>query len=155
DEIGLDDVMCIPMAALKGDNIVEHSSNTPWYRGPTLIEHLESIEIDADLGAAPFRMPVQWVNRPDHTFRGFSGQVASGVLRRGDPVRVLPSGQQSTIDRIVTFDGDLDEAAVGHSVTVTLADEVDVSRGDVLARADDAPQVADQFKAHIVWMDET
>ena len=152
-EIGLGDVVCIPMSALKGDNVVEPSPNTPWYGGPTLIGYLETVEIDRDLQSGPFRLPVQWVNRPDHEFRGFSGQVAWGTARPGDRIRVLPSGQISTIARLVTADGDLDVAVAGQSVTVTLTDEIDVSRGDVLAAADDPPGVSDQFETHIVWMD--
>ena len=153
-EIGLDGIVCIPMSALNGDNVVQPSSRTPWYDGPTLIGHLESVEIDDEQVGTAFRMPVQWVNRPDLDFRGFSGQIVGGVLRPGDRVRVLPSGQTSTVERIVTFDGDLDEAVAGQSVTLTLADEIDISRGDVVAASDAAPAVADQFEAHIVWMDD-
>ncbi|MER5438760.1 sulfate adenylyltransferase subunit CysN [Streptomyces sp. NPDC002790] len=154
DEIGLSDVVAIPISAYVGDNLIESSPNTPWYRGPTLMGHLETAQIDDDLRAAPFRLPVQWVNRPDLDFRGFSGQIVSGVVRPGDRVRVLPSGRESAVARIVTRDGDLTEATAGRSVTVTLTDEIDVSRGDVLAVADDAPGVADQFEAHLVWMGE-
>ncbi|PTR19869.1 adenylylsulfate kinase /sulfate adenylyltransferase subunit 1 [Rhodococcus sp. OK519] len=153
-EIGLDQVVPIPMSAYMGDNLTDHSPNTPWYQGPTLIEHLETVEIEDALQTAPFRMPVQWVNRPDLDFRGFSGQILSGVVRPGDRVRALPSGRESTVERIVTMDGDLDEAVAGRSVTITLADEIDVSRGDVLARADALPCVADQFEAQLVWMGE-
>ncbi|MGE0878184.1 MAG: sulfate adenylyltransferase subunit CysN [Acidimicrobiia bacterium] len=154
ESIGLTDIVCIPMSALRGDNITEPSPNTPWYTGPTLIHHLETIEIADDLHVGPFRMPVQWVNRPDLDFRGFSGQIAGGAIRAGDKVRVVPSGRESIVTRIVTFDGDLDEATAGQSVTITLADEVDVSRGDVLCAADNPASVADQFEAHIVWMAE-
>jgi bifunctional enzyme CysN/CysC len=153
-EIGLDDVVCIPMSALKGDNIIHPSPRTPWYRGPALIGYLEAVKIDDDVARKPFRMPVQWVNRPDLDFRGFSGAIVGGSLRTGDQVRVLPSGQTSTVERIVTFDGDLDHATAGQSVTVTLADEIDISRGDVLAAANAPPAVADQFEAHIIWMHE-
>ncbi|KQY54242.1 sulfate adenylyltransferase subunit CysN [Nocardioides sp. Root140] len=153
-EIGLDDVVAIPMSAYVGDNLTERSANTPWYDGPTLIGHLESVQIDDELLTSPFRMPVQWVNRPDLDFRGFSGQIVSGVVRPGDRVRVLPSGRESSVSRIVTMDGDLAEAIAGQSVTITLADEIDISRGDVLAIADDLPDVADQFEAHVVWMGE-
>ena len=152
--IGLDQITAIPISALKGDNITEHGEHMPWYSGPTLIGHLETVEIADELESQPFRMPVQWVNRPDLDFRGFSGQIAGGTVRPGDAVRVLPSGRSSTVDRIVTFDGDLAEAVAGQSVTITLADEIDVSRGDVLATSDDPPAVADQFEAHIVWMSE-
>jgi bifunctional enzyme CysN/CysC len=153
-EIGLADVVCIPISALRGDNITEPSPHTPWYQGPTLIGLLETIEIDDDLHDGPFRMPVQWVNRPDHTFRGFCGQIISGTVHPGDRVRILPSGRASTVARIVTADGDLDEAVAGQSVTLTLTDELDVSRGDVIATATAPPPVADQFEAHIVWMSD-
>jgi bifunctional enzyme CysN/CysC len=154
EEIGLDDVACIPMSALRGDNIIGPSENTPWYHGPSLIGYLETIEIDERLEDAPFRMPVQWVNRPHLDFRGFSGMIAAGTLHPGDAIRVLPGGRQSTVERIVTRGGDLDRAVAGQSITVTLADEIDVSRGDVLATADSPPAVADQFEADVVWMAE-
>ena len=152
--IGLQDVVCIPISALHGDNVTDRGDAMPWYSGPTLIEHLENVQIDDEAQSLPFRMPVQWVNRPDLDFRGFSGQIVGGVVRPGDAVRVLPSGRTSTVARIVTYDGDLDRAVSGRSVTITLADEIDVSRGDVLAAASDPPGVADQFEAHIVWMSE-
>ncbi len=153
--IGLDDITVIPMSALRGDNITEPSPNTPWYHGPTLMGFLETVEVTDESARASFRMPVQWVNRPDLNFRGFSGQIVSGTVRVGDQVRVLPGGQTSTVARIVTFGGDLPEAVAGESITITLADEIDVSRGDVLASADDPPGVADQFEAHIIWMSES
>ncbi|HSA50356.1 MAG TPA: sulfate adenylyltransferase subunit CysN [Yinghuangia sp.] len=153
-EIGLSDIVCIPMSALAGDNITEPSPNTPWYDGPTLVGHLETVEIADDLHTGPFRLPVQWVNRPNLDFRGFSGQIAGGVVRPGDRVRALPSGQESSIARIVTADGDLDEAVAGQSVTVTLMDEIDVSRGDVIAAASEPAAVADQFECHLVWMSD-
>jgi bifunctional enzyme CysN/CysC len=151
-EIGAGEAVCIPMSALRGDNITEASANTPWYTGPTLISYLETVQIDDTQQQAPMRMPVQWVNRPDLDFRGFSGQLVSGRVAPGDRVRVLPSGIESTVAQVVTYDGDLDEAVVGQSVTLTLSDEVDVSRGDVLATADAPPAIADQFEAHVVWM---
>ena len=154
-DIGLLDVVCIPVSALKGDNIVEPSSHTPWYCGPTLIGYLETVEIDDWGQSRPFRLPVQWVNRSDLDFRGFSGQIVGGVVRPGDRVRVLPSGQTSTVARLVTADGDLDVAVAGQSVTVTLTEEIDVSRGNVLAAADAPPAVADQFEAHVIWMSKT
>ena len=154
-EIGLHDIVAIPMSALRGDNIVEPSPNTPWYSGPTLVRYLETVEIEEEVRVKPFRMPVQWVNRPDLDFRGFSGQIVSGIVRPGDRVRVAPSGLTSTVARIVTQDGDLAEAVAGQSVTITLADEIDISRGDMLADATDPPGVADQFEARIVWMSET
>lgn len=153
-EIGLTHVVPVPMSAYMGDNLTATSPNTPWYTGPTLIDHLETVEIDDADETAPFRMPVQWVNRPDLDFRGFSGRIVSGVVRPGDRVRVLPSGRESVVERIVTMDGDLDEAVAGRSVTVTLADEIDISRGDVIAGVDALPCVADQFEAHLVWMGE-
>ncbi|BCN81579.1 sulfate adenylyltransferase subunit CysN [Prescottella equi] len=153
-EIGLENVVPIPMSAYVGDNLTEHSPNTQWYTGPTLIDHLETVEIEDAVQTSPFRMPVQWVNRPDLDFRGFSGQIVSGIVRPGDRVRALPSGRESTVARIVTMDGDLDEAVAGRSVTITLADEIDISRGDVLAGVDALPCVADQFEAQLVWMGE-
>jgi bifunctional enzyme CysN/CysC len=153
-ELGLTDITTIPTSALKGDNILVPSANTPWYDGPTLLGHLESVEVEDQVQHQPFRMPVQWVSRPDLDFRGFAGQIAGGSIRPGDQVRVLPSSRVSTVDRIVTFDGDLPQAVAGQSITLTLTDEVDVSRGDVLAAADDSPEVADQFEATLVWMAE-
>jgi bifunctional enzyme CysN/CysC len=151
--IGIDGFVAMPISGFKGDNITTLSPHTPWYTGPTLVEHLETVEVD-NTGdqAKPFRMPVQWVNRPNLDFRGFSGLVATGSVKPGDPVRVLPSGKTSTVSRIVSFDGDLDQAVAGQAVTLTLADEIDCSRGDVIAAADSPPQVADQFEATIVWM---
>jgi bifunctional enzyme CysN/CysC len=153
--IGIADFVTMPISGFRGDNITGPSANTPWYRGPSLIQHLEEVEVNATADQAkPFRMPVQWVNRPNLDFRGFSGLVAGGAIRRGDAVRVLPSGKTSTVSRIVTLDGDLDQAVAGQSVTICLADEVDCSRGDVLAAADAPPEAADQFEATIVWMDD-
>ncbi|MBA2919632.1 sulfate adenylyltransferase subunit CysN [Sphingomonas sp. MAH-20] len=151
--IGIADFLAIPVSGLAGDNIAGPSGNMPWYSGPTLIGHLEAVPIDAEQGQrAPFRLPVQWVNRPDHAFRGFAGLIASGTVRPGDPVRVLPSGRTTTVARIVTLDGDLPQAVAGQSVTLTFADEIDCSRGCVIAAADAPPEVADQFEATIVWM---
>jgi bifunctional enzyme CysN/CysC len=151
--IGIDGFVAMPISGFKGDNITTLSPHTPWYTGPTLVEHLETVEVDNTADQAkPFRMPVQWVNRPNLDFRGFSGLVATGSVKPGDPVRVLPSGKTSTVSRIVSFDGDLDQAVAGQAVTLTLADEIDCSRGDVIAAADSPPQVADQFEATIVWM---
>ncbi|MBY6262107.1 sulfate adenylyltransferase subunit CysN [Azospirillum sp. 412522] len=151
--IGIEDFMPMPISGFKGDNITTLSETMPWYRGPTLIRHLETVPIDvASDQRKPFRMPVQWVNRPNLDFRGFSGLIASGTVRPGNPVRVLPSGKTSTVSRIVTQDGDLDVAVAGQSVTLCLADEIDCSRGDVLAAAEEPPQVADQFEATVVWM---
>ena len=153
--IGIKDFLAIPISGLKGDNITARSGNTPWYEGPTLLQHLETVELDSDLMARrPFRMAVQWVNRPNLDFRGFSGLIGSGTVRPGDAIRVLPSGKTSTIRSIVTFDGDLAEAVAGQSVTLTFADEIDCSRGDVIAAADAPTEVADQFEATVVWMDD-
>jgi len=154
DQIGLENVVPIPLSALKGDNMLEPSAHTPWYDGPTLMSFLENVEIEDDLQAKPFRMPVQWVTRPNQHFRGFAGTIVSGIVRVGDTVRALPSGVQSRIARIVTATGDLEQAVAGQSITVTLTDEIDVSRGDVLAAADAPPAVADQFQATIIWMHE-
>jgi bifunctional enzyme CysN/CysC len=154
--IGIEQFTAIPISGFKGDNITTApSTNTPWYDGPALIEHLETVEVDAAAAQAqPFRMPVQWVNRPNLDFRGFAGQIASGTIRPGDQVRIVPSGKTSTVRTITTFDGDLNEAVAGQSVTLTLADEVDCSRGDLIAAAGDPPQASDQFCATFVWMDE-
>ena len=153
--IGIERFTAMPISGFRGDNITTRSANTAWYAGPVLMEHLETVEIDAAHDRAkPFRMPVQWVNRPNLDFRGFSGLIASGEVKPGDAVRVLPSGKTSTIRRIVTLDGDLEQAVAGQSVTLTLADEVDCSRGDVIAVANAPPEVADQFEATLVWMAE-
>ena len=154
EKIGIQAFTAIPMSALRGDNITEPSANAPWYAGPPLMRWLEDAPVEDDLREQPFRMPVQWVNRPNLDFRGFSGLIASGSVRRGDRIKALPSGRDSTVDRIVTFTGDLPEAVAGQSVTITLADEIDVSRGDVLAAAASPPEVADQFEATLVWFDE-
>ena len=152
-EIGITDFVAMPISGFKGDNITTLSENTPWYSGPTLVNHLETVEVDSTLDQAkPFRMPVQWVNRPNLDFRGFSGLIATGSVAPGDAVRVLPSGKTSTVSRIVTFDGELECAVAGQSVTICLADEIDCSRGDVIAVSDDPPEVSDQFEATIVWM---
>jgi bifunctional enzyme CysN/CysC len=153
-QLGVPDIVSIPLSAVHGDNVFERSDRTPWYHGPSLMEHLETVPIDADLSAAAFRLPVQWVNRPHQDFRGFAGVVAAGVVRVGDSVVVLPSGRGSTISRIVHGFADVDEAVAGLSVTILLADEVDVSRGDVLVAATERPDVADQFEASLVWMGE-
>jgi len=151
--IGITDFVPMPISGFKGDNITGPSANTPWYTGPALMEHLETVELDqVSDQAKPFRMPVQWVNRPNLDFRGFSGLIATGTVRPGDTIRVLPSGKTSTVTRIVTLAGDLDEAVAGQSVTLCFADEIDCSRGDVIAIADAPPQAADQFEATIVWM---
>ncbi len=151
--IGIEHFVPMPISGFKGDNITGPSENTPWYKGPALIEHLETVEVNSATDAdKPFRMPVQWVNRPNLDFRGFSGLIATGTVKPGDAIRVLPSGKTSTVTRIVTLDGDLDQAVAGQSVTICFADEIDCSRGDVIALADSPPQAADQFEATIVWM---
>ncbi|MCH8616947.1 sulfate adenylyltransferase subunit CysN [Sphingomonas sp. SM33] len=155
DEIGIRDWVGIPVSGLGGDNIGERSVRTPWYDGPSLLEHLNIVPLDAAADAEkPLRMPVQWVNRPNLSFRGFTGQIASGSVTRSQDIRVLPSGRTTRIERIVTADGDLETAVAGQSVTLTFSHEVDCSRGDVIAAADSPPEVADQFEATIVWMDE-
>ncbi|MBO9377948.1 sulfate adenylyltransferase subunit CysN [Sphingomonas histidinilytica] len=155
ESIGIREFVAMPISGFKGDNITGLSPNTPWYRGPALMEHLETVEVDqVSDQAKPFRMPVQWVNRPNLDFRGFSGLIAAGTVKPGDKVRVLPSGKTSTVTRVVTMDGDLDAGVAGQSVTITLADEIDCSRGDVIAAADNPPQAADQFEATIVWMSD-
>jgi bifunctional enzyme CysN/CysC len=154
DKIGLTVFTPIPISGLGGDNMAVRSEHTPWFDGPILMDWLESVEVEDSLQAQAFRMPVQWVNRPNLDFRGFSGQVASGVIKPGDRVKVLPSGRESRVSRIVTLPGDLDQAVAGQSVTITLADEVDVSRGDVLVAADSPSAVAGQFEATLVWMDD-
>lgn len=159
--IGIEDFLAVPVSGLKGDNIIAKSGATPWYDGPALLDHLETVGLDFDRRRQqPFRMAVQWVNRPNLDFRAFSGMIASGRIAPGDPVRVLPSGKTSTVARIVTMpalgggdgEGDLGHAIAGQSVTIMLADEIDCSRGDVIAAADAPPEVADQFEATIVWM---
>jgi bifunctional enzyme CysN/CysC len=150
--IGLTDITAIPLSAVHGDNVLARSTHMPWYQGLALMEHLETVEVDGALAAGPFRLPVQWVNRPNADFRGFAGLIASGSVRRGDRIRVLPAGRECRIARIVTAGADLESAVAGQSVTVTLDSEVDVSRGDVLAAAAAPPQVASQFEATLVWM---
>src|SRR5579864_8213118 len=152
-QLGLEEVTLIPMSALRGDNVVDASQEMPWYRGPTLMHYLETVEVDQErMQDAPFRMPVQWVNRPSSDFRGFTGTIAGGSVAPGDRVVVLPRGQETTVSRVVTFDGDLERGVAGQAVTLTLEDEIDVSRGDVIAPADEPAQVGDQFEATVVWM---
>ncbi|MBO80776.1 MAG: adenylyl-sulfate kinase [Citromicrobium sp.] len=148
-----ENIAAIPLSGFKGDNVVNASPAMPWYEGPTLVAHLEALPLAGDQ-TGPFHMPVQWVNRPNQDFRGFAGLVSDGTIQPGDAVRILPSGAQSTVKAIETFDGQLEEAVARQSITLTLADEVDCSRGDVIASAEDPPQVADQFDAHLVWMDK-
>jgi bifunctional enzyme CysN/CysC len=145
-------IVPVPLSARFGDNVTVRSEHTPWYKGPTLVEHLETVDVESDAAAKPFRFPVQWVNRPNLDFRGFSGTVASGTVKPGDAVTVAASGKATTVARIVTYDGDLAEARAGDAVTLTLTDEVDIARGDLLAAPDARPEVADQFAAHLLWM---
>jgi bifunctional enzyme CysN/CysC len=152
-QIGLEDITAMPLAALRGDNMLTPSEKTPWYHGPTLLGYLETVELDETrLQGGDFRMPVQWVNRPNLDFRGFAGTIASGIVKPGDRIRVQPSGRESQVARIVTANGDLPLAVAGQSITLTLADEIDISRGDVISSAEAPAEVADQFEATVVWM---
>ncbi|MBD1553307.1 sulfate adenylyltransferase subunit CysN [Pseudomonas typographi] len=144
----------VPMSALKGDNVVNRSERSPWYEGPALMEILETVEVAADRNLTDLRFPVQYVNRPNLNFRGFAGTLASGVVHKGDEVVVLPSGKNSRVKSIVTFEGELESAGPGQAVTLTMEDEIDISRGDLLVHADNVPQVTDQFEAMMVWMAE-
>jgi bifunctional enzyme CysN/CysC len=154
-QIGLTDITAIPLSAVYGDNIIEHGTNLPWYSGPTLMGHLENVPLEDASRTLPFRMPVQWVNRPNLDFRGFAGHIASGTVRTGERLKVLPSGRESRVARIVTADGDLPSAIAGQCVTITLTDEVDVSRGDVLVDVSAPPQAADQFEATLIGLTDT
>ena len=155
NSIGVTDFTAIPISGFKGDNITALSDNTKWYTGPTLMQHLENVELDqASDQSGAFRMPVQWVNRPNLDFRGFSGKIAAGSIRPNDEVRILPSGKTSHVARIVTYDGDLGMGVAGQSITLTLKDEVDCSRGQIIVAAKDPLEVADQFEATVIWMDE-
>jgi bifunctional enzyme CysN/CysC len=151
---GFETLVAVPISARYGDNVTARSERMPWYKGPTLLEHLETVDVEEDRTDRPFRMAVQWVNRPNLDFRGFSGAIASGTVRQGDTVVVAKSGKTSTVKRIVTYDGDLAEATAGEAVTIVLEDEIDISRGDTLAAVDSRPEVTDQFAAHLVWMNE-
>ena len=155
EALSLEEITAIPISALKGDNIVGPSENTPWYSGQSIMEYLETVEVAAEAQSRPFRMPVQWVNRPNREFRGFTGLIGSGTVSTGDKIRVLPSGTESTVSRIVTYDGDLELAGAGRSITLTLADEIDISRGDIITSAESPCSSADQFQARILWMDDS
>jgi bifunctional enzyme CysN/CysC len=152
--LGFASITAIPTSARYGDNVTRRSERMRWYEGPTLLEHLESVEVHESLESKPFRFPVQWVNRPGLDFRGFSGTVASGKVRPGDRVVVASSGREASVARLVSYDGDLEEARAGDAVTIKLKEEIDVARGDVLAHANARPEVVDQFAAHILWMAE-
>ena len=153
-KLSVDTIHIVPVSALDGDNVVNQSDKLAWYQGETLLSLLESAEVERELERHPVRLPVQYVNRPNLDFRGFAGTLASGILRVGDRLAVLPSGKESTVTRIVTFDGDLDYALPGQAITVTFADEIDISRGDLLVDAAKKPQVTQNLLAHIVWMGE-
>jgi bifunctional enzyme CysN/CysC len=153
-QLGLSNIVTIPVSALTGDNVTRPSESMDWYAGPTLLQYLETVDVASDASSRSFRMAIQWVNRPNQDFRGYAGTIAGGRVRPGDRVVVLPSGRVTTIGRIVTYDGDLAEAAAGRAVTLTLSDEVDASRGDMIAADTDRPTLSDQFAAHIVWMNE-
>jgi bifunctional enzyme CysN/CysC len=149
---GFESIEVVPMAAITGENLTQKAQSMPWYEGPTLLEHLESVQIDADAANGPFRMPVQWVNRPNLDFRGYAGTIVSGSVRPGDRIAVAASGRLATVARIATMGGDLEEAMAGDAVTLTLEEEVDISRGDVLCPPDQRPEVADRLSAHVIWM---
>ncbi|NWG92376.1 MAG: sulfate adenylyltransferase subunit CysN [Parvularculaceae bacterium] len=152
EKLGFSSVVCIPISALEGDNILTKSANTAWHKGPALLPYLETIEVEADASGAPFRLPVQWVNRPNLDFRGFSGTIAAGIVRPGDEIVVVHSGRRSSVTRIVTKDGDLPAAGPHQAVTLCLADEIDISRGDVLCAGKAPAEQTDQFAAHVIWM---
>jgi sulfate adenylyltransferase subunit 1 len=154
--LGIADIRFVPISALRGDNVVSTSERTPWYDGQTLMGILDSVEVDHDVAQSAFRLPVQYVNRPNLDFRGFCGTIASGEIRPGDRIVALPSGKQSTVENVVVYEGNLEVAGSGQAVTLTLADEIDISRGDMIVRADEvAPTVSQAVEAHLVWMDET
>lgn len=156
-QLGIAHVLCLPLSALEGDNLIARSARTPWYRGPSLLEHLDTVALDAGIDrddSGGLRLPVQWINRPHQNFRGFAGTIAAGRVQAGDAVVALPSGRRSTVSQVLGPDGAVGQAGRGQAVTLTLADEIDISRGDVIAAADDPPEVADQFAAHVLWMDD-
>jgi sulfate adenylyltransferase subunit 1 len=153
--LGFASITAIPISALNGDNIIDRSSSTPWYHGPTLMKYLETVQVEDNRVEQPFRLPVQWVNRPNLDFRGFCGTIASGAIRPGDQVRVASSGLVSRVSRIVTMNGDLEEGVAGQAVTVTLTDEIDISRGDMLTATDAPPLYTRHPEAHLVWLHDT
>ena len=154
DKLNLPNVHCVPMSALDGDNVVDRSTRSPWYTGQTLMEILETVEVSKDKNLVNFRLPVQYVNRPNLDFRGFCGTIASGTIKPGETIMALPSQKTSKVERIVTFDGDLEEGFAGQAVTLTLEDEIDISRGDIIVKIDDQPIVSNKLNANIVWMTE-
>ena len=153
-DLGFTDITCIPMSALDGDNVTAKSVKAPWYPGKNLLEYLETVDVDKDSPLESFRLPVQWVNRPNLDFRGFSGTIASGSIKPGDELITIPSGKRSTVDRLVTMSGDLPQAREGQAITLTLTDEIDISRGDIICGVDNPAEQSDQFQAHILWMTE-
>ena len=152
--LGIASITCIPLSALEGDNLSSRSTRTPWYTGPALLEHLESVQVDTHDTGAGLRLPVQWVNRPHQNFRGYAGTIAAGEVKPGDEVVVLPSARRSRVGQVLGPDGEVATAHAGQAVTLTLVDEIDISRGDVIAAAGDPPEVADQFAAHLLWMSD-
>lgn len=153
--LNFNDIMTIPVSALDGDNVTTKSDVAPWYRGPALLEFLEEVEVDREALTTPFRMPVQWVNRPNLDFRGFSGTIASGTVSKGDEIMAMPSGKRSKVKDIILYKDSLDHARMDQAVTITLEDEIDISRGDFICKTDEPTEVADQFQAHLIWMDDT
>src|ERR1043165_8646572 len=151
-DLGFTSFVAIPISARFGDNVIERSRNMRWYEGPLFLDHIETVDVESSVSRKPFRMPVQWVNRPNLDFRGFSGTIVSGRVRKGDKVVVAKSGRESTVKRIVTMDGDLEEAVAGAAVTLALSNEIDNSRGDVLCDPHARPEVSEQFAAHVLWM---
>ena len=152
--LNIDSITPIPISALMGDNVVHKSENTPWYNGQTIMQYLETVEVQDQKISQSFRMPIQWVNRPNSEFRGFSGLIASGEIKSGEEVKILPGGKKSSIKKIVTWSGNLESASAGQSVTVTLDDEIDISRGDVMISAKSSCGESDQFQAHVLWMND-
>ena len=155
ENLNFNDIMTIPVSALDGDNVTTKSDVAPWYKGPSLLEFLEDIEVDRQSLETPFRLPVQWVNRPNLDFRGFSGTIASGTISKGDEIMAMPSGKRSKVKDIVLYKESLDHARMDQAVTITLEDEIDISRGDMICTPDQPNEVADQFQAHLIWMDDT
>ncbi|NPA35815.1 MAG: sulfate adenylyltransferase subunit CysN, partial [Chlorobi bacterium] len=153
-QLNIPDIECMPISALKGDNVVEKSDAMPWYHGPCMLEYLETVHVASDRNFEDFRFPVQYVLRPNLDFRGFSGKVASGIVRKGDEIMALPSGKKSKVKMIHTYDGELDEAFPPQAITLVLEDEIDISRGEMIVHPDNQPKISRQFEAMLVWMDE-
>ncbi|WP_349792148.1 sulfate adenylyltransferase subunit CysN [Xanthomonas sp. WHRI 7064] len=153
-QLGIADVQCIPLSALAGENLSSPSARMPWYRGPHLLQHLDTVHVETPEAGSGFRLPVQWVNRPHQHFRGYAGTIAAGQVRVGDAVVVVPSGRRTQVASVLDANGEVDSARAGQAVTLTLREEIDISRGDIIAAVDDPPEVADQFAAHLLWMDD-